>query len=101
MAQSKEQLLELIPHKLKKIQKPELLETLKTYLYHNQKLKETADALFVHYKTVSYRLDKIKKISNIRFDNPEEILQINIGLRILQIIDKRNLSISDNNTSHF
>ncbi|MFS0783162.1 PucR family transcriptional regulator [Bacillus sp. 1P06AnD] len=97
MAKSKEQLLELVPQKLKKLEKKELLITLKTYLDHNQKLKETAEALFVHYKTVSYRLEKIKQITEIRFNNPEEILQVNIGLRILHILEKDHLSFWDKN----
>lgn len=67
---------------------PELIETLKVFLDKNQNYKDTADTLFLHPKTVRYRLDKIKKLTSIRFDNAEELLQINVGLRLLKMMKK-------------
>ena len=67
---------------------PDLVETLKVFLDHNQNYKETADQLFLHPKTVRYRLDKIKKITAIQFDHAEELLQINVGLRLLKLINR-------------
>lgn len=61
---------------------PEWVNTLKIYLDENQNLKKTADKIFVHYKTVTYRISKIKELTAIQFDNPEELLGIQIGLRI-------------------
>ena len=37
-------------------------------------IKKTAGAMFVHYRTISYRLEKIKQISGINFDNANEVL---------------------------
>ena len=57
-----------IPETLKKLylyddeHKGELITTLQMYLRNNQSIKKTADAMFVHYKTISYRLEKIKQI---------------------------------------
>ncbi|WP_034549801.1 PucR family transcriptional regulator [Carnobacterium funditum] len=67
---------------------PDLVETLKAFLDKNQNYKDTADTLFLHPKTVRYRLDKIKKLTGIQFDNAEELLQINIGLRLLKMMKK-------------
>ena len=67
---------------------PDLIETLKVFLDKNQNYKDTADTLFLHPKTVRYRLDKIKKLTSIRFNHAEELLQINVGLRLLKMMKK-------------
>lgn len=84
------QLEKLVPKVLisLKATHPDLIETLKAFLDHNQNYKETADQLFLHPKTVRYRLDKIKKLTAIQFDHAEELLQINVGLRLLKLIEK-------------
>ncbi len=64
----------------------ELVITLKTFLDNNQNYTYTADALYVHPKTVRYRIEKIKELSTIHFDNPEEIFQISLGLRLLNFL---------------
>ncbi|MEG0267555.1 MAG: PucR family transcriptional regulator [Carnobacterium sp.] len=67
---------------------PDLIETLKVFLDKNQNYRDTAETLFLHPKTVRYRLDKIKKLTSIRFNNAEELLQINVGLRLLKMMKK-------------
>lgn len=64
----------------------DLIETLKVFLDTNQNYKTTAAILFVHPKTVRYRIDKIKKLTTINFSNAEQLLQLNIGLRILKLV---------------
>ena len=55
-----------IPETLKKLylyddeHKGDLITTLQMYLRNNQSIKKTAGAMFVHYRTISYRLEKIK-----------------------------------------
>lgn len=61
---------------------PEWIPTLKIFLDENQNLKKTAEQLFVHYKTISYRLTKIKELTTINFADAEELLAIQMGLRI-------------------
>ena len=67
---------------------PDLIETLKVFLDKNQNYKDTADTLFLHPKTVRYRLDKIKKLTTIQFNQAEELLQINVGLRLLKMMNR-------------
>ncbi|CRH20098.1 hypothetical protein CM318V1_610021 [Carnobacterium maltaromaticum] len=55
---------------------------MKIFLDENQNLKKTAEQLFVHYKTISYRLTKIKELTTINFADAEELLAIQMGLRI-------------------
>ena len=71
--------------KLNNIDK-ELVITLKSFLDNNQNYTYTAEALYVHPKTVRYRIEKIKELSTINFDNPEEIFQISLGLRLLHFL---------------
>lgn len=65
---------------------PELLETLHTFIDVNQNYSEAAQILFVHPKTVRYRVDRLKDSYNIDFQNPEEILHYSIGIRLLKFI---------------
>lgn len=83
-----EQLQHYIPEKLLQIhqQNPELSETLKVFLDTTQNFKLTGDKLFIHPKTVRYRINKIKELTQIDFFDPEELLQYNIGLRLLSIL---------------
>ena len=75
-----------IPETLKKLylyddeHKGELIPTLQMYLRNNQSIKKTAGAMFVHYRTISYRIEKIKQISGINFDNANEVLAVSNGL---------------------
>ena len=81
-----------IPETLKKLylyddeHKGELITTLQMYLRNNQSIKKTASAMFVHYRTISYRLEKIKQISEINFDNANEVLAVSNGLIIYKML---------------
>ena len=81
-----------IPDTLKKLylyddeHKGELITTLQMYLRNNQSIKKTAGAMFVHYRTISYRLEKIKQISGINFDNANEVLAVSNGLIIYKML---------------
>ena len=83
-----------IPETLKKLylyddeHKGELITTLQMYLRNNQSIKKTAGAMFVHYRTISYRLEKIKQISGINFDNANEVLAVSNGLIIYKMLNK-------------
>ena len=68
--------------------KNDLLKTLETFLMCNRNATKTAQTLFIHYKTLLYRLDRIKEIANLNFENSEEILNMQIGLKILKVLDK-------------
>ena len=91
-----EQLLEYVPEGLQKLynykkpQRDDLLITLKTYLDRNQNLSKTAQDLYVHYKTASYRIEKIEKITGVDFSNANEVLAFRIGLVVYKMIEKYN-----------
>ena len=81
-----------IPETLKKLylyddeHKGELITTLQMYLRNNLSIKKTAGAMFVHYRTISYRLEKIKQISGINFDDANEVLAVSNGLIIYKML---------------
>lgn len=66
------------------------LETLRVFLDSNQNYKQTSEILYIHPKTVRYRIEKIKEIAQIDFSNPDEILQLMLGMRIYQLYDGSN-----------
>ena len=83
-----------IPETLKKLyeyddeHKGELIPTLQMFLSNNQSIRKTAGAMFVHYRTISYRLEKIKQISEINFDNANEVLAVSNGLIIYKMLNQ-------------
>ena len=87
------QLQAFIPESLNKLRQydiqknGELVDTLECYLNVNQSLKKTSELMFIHYRTVSYRLQKIIEIMNIDFNNPAEVLSVRIGLIAIRVLE--------------
>lgn len=63
----------------------DLIETLKTYFYYNQSLKNTADALHIHINTLHYRLKQIRDITNIDPKSAEGTTLFYIALSYYQL----------------
>lgn len=59
-------------------------------LDRNLNLSKTAQDLYVHYKTASYRIEKIAKITGVDFNNANEVLAFRIGLVVYKMIEKYN-----------
>ena len=64
---------------------PQLFETLEVFLNSNQSYLATSEKLFLHPKTVRYRIDKIKNLLNLDFNDQEEILQIQVASRLFKL----------------
>lgn len=83
-----------IPETLKKLyeyddeHKGELIPTLQMFFSNNQSIRKTAGAMFVHYRTISYRMEKIKEITGINFDNANEVLAVSNGLVIYKMLNQ-------------
>lgn len=73
----------------KKANKTDLIETLNVYFQCQQNVAKAAQILFVHYKTVTYRLERIKEITQMNFEDPEEMLSVQVGLRIIDVIQRQ------------
>jgi PucR family transcriptional regulator, purine catabolism regulatory protein len=89
-------LIQFIPHSLKELldyqqaNQADLLKTLQTFLECNQNVAQTAKLLFIHYKTVVYRMDRIKEITGMDFNDSEEMLSVRVGLKIHELIQREN-----------
>jgi hypothetical protein len=60
--------------------KPELLQTLETYLRHDLDRRRTAAALHVHPNTVDYRLRRITRLIGLSPARPADLPRINAAL---------------------
>ncbi|XID91704.1 PucR family transcriptional regulator [Paenibacillaceae bacterium WGS1546] len=58
-----------------------LLNTLKIYFESNCNAKETAERMFVHYNTINYRLERIKSELDLRLDDPETKLLLQLAIK--------------------
>ena len=94
-----DELAKFIPLSLKKLlaykqpNREDLIKTLQTFLQHHQNAAKTAEDLYVHYKTVTYRIERIKEITGIDMDDPDEMLSVQVGLKILVLLGDRPLSL--------
>ncbi|MGF7060500.1 PucR family transcriptional regulator [Brassicibacter mesophilus] len=68
----------------------ELLKTLEVYIKNNRNLRITANELFIHPKTVSYRIGQIKDITEIDFDDYDKLLEIQFAIKILKFLKRNN-----------
>lgn len=59
--------------------------TLRTYLECHLNTLKTAEALFVHPNTVSYRLHKLDQVCGVELKNPEHLLAFQLALMIDRI----------------
>ena len=62
----------------------ELLKTLDVFLLQNQNTIATANKLFVHRNTVSYRIAKCKEIMGIDFAASGELFNVELSIRIIR-----------------
>jgi PucR family transcriptional regulator, purine catabolism regulatory protein len=70
--------------------------TLENFFSNNLNISETAKAMFLHRNTLIYRIDKIKEILNSDLKNSEELLQLQLALKIFRLLNKNFLQTSTN-----
>ncbi|MFB3169164.1 PucR family transcriptional regulator ligand-binding domain-containing protein [Neobacillus sp. 179-C4.2 HS] len=63
--------------------------TLENYFQNNLNISETSKAMFLHRNTLIYRIEKIKEILNSDLKNSEELLQIQLALKIFRLLNKK------------
>lgn len=60
--------------------------TLKAYVEHNLDASKTSAALFVHYNTVKYKINRIRELFALDLFHSPSILQVLLLFRILEYI---------------
>ena len=92
--EDKELLKSFIPPYLKKLMEHStdgdktLLTTLEAFLDCSCSPQKAAEKLFVHHKTLVYRINKIKSIMGIETFDSEKKLEMQIAFKILQLKDE-------------
>lgn len=61
----------------------EYVKTLTVYLKNNMNALKTAKELCIHRGTIVYRLERIREIGKIDFDNSDELLHVYISLKLM------------------
>jgi purine catabolism regulator len=62
-----------------------LMETIIAYFRHHGNVSQTAEALYIHRNTLSYRLDRIQEMTGQDLDNPDERLALQLALKLWQV----------------
>ena len=63
----------------------ELVHTLSLYFKCGGNLKRLAEEMGVHYNTVAYRIQRIKELAHVSFDDADQLLNLQIALKIYEI----------------
>lgn len=79
-------LLAIIPDKLLSLQreKEDLFQTLAAFLNYNKNFNATAQALFIHPKTVRYRVQKAEEYLAVKFDGSFNSLNYELSINLLR-----------------
>lgn len=64
-----------------------LLETLRVYFEANCSQQDAADQLFVHHKTVRYRLTRIEELSGLDLSKHEDRINLDLALKVHSVMD--------------
>lgn len=67
----------------------ELVSTLEAYLAHNCNMNATAQAIYAHRHTVSYRLERVRDLSGLDPFTSEDRERLGLGLKAHRIIAPR------------
>ena len=57
-------------------------ETLDVFFQKNKNVRATADALYAHYNTIVYRLEKISTLLGIDLQDAEACLELQLALKL-------------------
>lgn len=86
---------EFIPKPLLKILKydqeneADLLKTLQVFLECNGNASKAAKELFIHYKTILYRLERIKEVAQLDLEDNKNRLELEMGLKMLHLMSNQ------------
>ncbi len=89
---SREELAEMIPDCIRLLQEHDrsggsaYLQTLDVVVECNYNLSLSAKKLYVHYKTMLHRAQRICEVGKISFESSHDRLQLEIGLKLLKLL---------------
>jgi len=68
----------------------DLYKTLLVYLKNNKSIQHSAEELFIHRNTMRIRLQKIFELTDVNFNNVEEIFNIYLAYKVNEFVNKSN-----------
>ena len=68
--------------------KNKFIETLEAYFEQQGNLSQTAEALYIHRNTLTYRLDRIAEITGLDLNNSDVVLAVQLALKIHRMGDR-------------
>lgn len=63
-----------------------LLETLRVYFESNCSQQEAADRLFIHHKTVRYRLTRVEQLTGLDLTRHEDRINLDLALKVYSVM---------------
>lgn len=66
----------------------EYYETMYSYLKNARRLDDTARNLFIHKNTVSYRINKMREIFNVDFDDANMAFNLHFSCKVVEILNR-------------
>lgn len=90
----RENLEQIIPPAVRRLadydreNKTQYMETLDTLLGNNLNLSKTARELFIHYKTMLHRMNRICDIAEISLEDRQQRLDIELGVKLYMMLPK-------------
>ena len=93
---SREALEDIIPQSLKtlkeydEIHQTDLLATLNAYFDCNCNARLAASTMFIHHKTMLYRLNKMAELCKINLADSDERMHLALGIKILKLLSQQD-----------
>lgn len=69
-----------------------LMKTLRAYFDSNCSQKDAADMLYIHHKTLAYRLDRIRKLTGLDLSQHSDRMRADLALRLLEVSEQADRS---------
>lgn len=66
-----------------------LIDTLEAYFTFSGNITRAAENSFQHRNTFIYRMKKIRELLNIDMKNPDELLKLQLGLKVNRILNRK------------
>lgn len=68
----------------------ELIGTLECWIFNQLNIAETARQLFIHRNSLLYRIDKIQRILLLDLKDSDELLKIQLALKIYHMLYQKD-----------
>ncbi|MFW0794501.1 helix-turn-helix domain-containing protein [Gordonia sp. CPCC 205515] len=72
-----------------------LMKTLRAYFDSNCSQKDAADLLYIHHKTLAYRLDRIRKLTGLDLSQHSDRMRADLALRLIEVSEQADQTLTD------